>query len=108
MTGVLYGTVFSWFYRLFGVHTDDELMYWLTFSAIIYTAFVGIASIFIPAPYGKHSSKQTSFTISATAAWIVSVPFLLMFCYCFAFTHNKYAFLLYRYKKFQPSSFPLH
>lgn len=74
-TEVLQGTLFSWLYSLFGVSADEELMYRMTLSAIIYTVAVGFASIFIPAPYGKHSTGQTRFTISATVAWIVSYIF---------------------------------
>lgn len=72
-TKVLQGTLFSWAYNLFGVSADLELMHRLTLSAIIYTIAVGFASLFIAAPYGRHSSGQARFSINATIAWIVSL-----------------------------------
>lgn len=80
-TEVLQGTLFSWVYSLFRVSGDEELMYRVTLVAIIYTLFVGFASIFIPAPYGKHSDGKSSFAINATAAWIVSYH-LVLFILC--------------------------
>lgn len=92
-TEVLHGTIFYWLYTLFGVSTDEELMYRMTLSAIIYTLFVGFASVFIPAPYGKHSSSQTRFTLNATASWIVSY---------FAFVENcSMIYCVTRYKRLQ-------
>ncbi|KAJ6647384.1 3-oxo-5-alpha-steroid 4-dehydrogenase 2 [Pseudolycoriella hygida] len=82
---VLQGTLFSCVYSLFGVSGDEALMYRMTLCAIIYTIVVGLASVFIPAFYGKHSTGQTLFTMNARTAWMIQespaffVPIILIF-----------------------------
>lgn len=84
-TELLQGTLFSWLYSLFGVSGDDELIYRMTLIAVIYIVVVGCFSIFMPAPYGKHSGGSSqekwsihsilfgqTLTINATLTWIVS------------------------------------
>lgn len=87
-TEILQSTLFSWVYSLFRVSGDDELMYKMTLIAIIYIVVVGCFSIFVPAPYGKHSGQSQgkwnifsilfgqTVTINATITWIVSYIFI--------------------------------
>jgi len=71
MVEVLQGTLFSWVYNILRVSGDDQLINRMTIFAIIYTVVVAFVSIFMPAPYGRYSGRQSRFAVNATVAWII-------------------------------------
>jgi hypothetical protein len=59
-------------HRIFGAMGDAELCSWMSTIGLIYTAFVGLYSVFQPAPYGRYAKPYFGPTVNPKVAWMVS------------------------------------